>query len=565
MKPSIVGSLISLASLLVVAGCAPAAGNHAGANHTPGNNSLFPVNTPSGTSSPATNTTNQTTNFTATPPIQAALQGLSTDWPSFGNNLWNDRFANASRLSAQSVSGLSLLYRKAIPHASGSNETFPLEQNGRLYVTTSSARVVAMSAVTGHVLWQVQPTLHLLDGIPQINRGVTLGNGDVYVLTADDHLIALRQSDGHVVFDVTVADESKGYFESMAPLYADGRVIVGSAGGDEGVRGFIAAYDATTGHKLWQFDTVPKRGQGWLSATGQHGGGAVWTTPAYDPSTGSIFFGTGNPSPDYYGKGRPGPNPYTDSVVNVSAANGKLDWYQQEVSHDLWDYDVASPPLLFPVDGHLVVGEAGKDGDWYEWDAATGKAVTKPVAFVKEGHSAPTPQGTKVYPSTEGGANYGPTAYSPVTGDVYIAGINGSDTVYSGKVPHSGYYVDLGTRQQEAPKKDWTGTITAIDSRTGQIAWQLKTPTPPIGGVTVTAGGVVLFGQPNGVLKAVDANTGATLWSVQTGAPLGSAPIVFTRHGRTYVTVITGGAASLQGFYPWKKSDDVLTFTLPTQ
>ena len=506
---------------------------------------------------------NETSNQTEpTPSPGLSLQGVSKDWPTFGNNDWEDRFSPLTALSPQSATKLRPDWTVTLPGESGSNESFPLESHGILYVTAMDASVHAIRVSDGKLLWTYKPVLHLLDGIPTINRGVALGDGNVYVLTADDRLIALRESTGQPVFDVSVANEAKGYFESMAPLYAAGRVYVGSAGGDEGTRGFEAAYDAKTGSRLWQTYTIPARGSGWLSASGSHGGGAVWNIPAFDAATNSLFFGTGNPSPDYYGVTRPGANPMTDSVVSVDAASGSVHWFDQEVPHDLWDYDVASPPMLFPVDGQLAVGEAGKDGMWYEWNATTGESLTPPTAFVKVAHTPPTAAGVREWPGSEGGANYGPSAYDPLTGMAIIAGINGSQVVHAAPTSHSGYRVDDGTYAQSPPSGDWTGTITAIDVKTGKIQWQVATPTPPIGGVTVTAGGVVLYGQSNGALTAVDGKTGSTIWQTAVGGPIGSAPIVYETGGRTYVSVVVGGAASLAGLFPYQGSQEVKTFLL---
>jgi glucose dehydrogenase len=301
-----------------------------------------------------------------------------------------------------------------------------------------------------------------------------------------------------------------------------------------------------------------------MPAEGDHGGGAVWTTPSYDADTGRLYFGTGNPSPDYFGEERQGSNPYTDSVVALDADSGKLVWAQQEVPHDLWDYDVASPPLLFPLGARTAVGEAGKDGFWYEWDAATGEPLIEPVAFVKQDRKPPTPEGTKVWPGPAGGANYGPSAYNPLTKSAFVAGINGPEILYAKRTEHEGHGIDLGTGQNPAPAEEWSGTITAIAADTGTVRWQIATVTPAIGGVTANAGGVVLFGlsNTNGTFEAVDAATGKRLWQTDTKAPIGSAPIVYEWQGSTYVTIVNGGAKSLTGLYPYSGPAHVLTYRL---
>ncbi|QSO45672.1 outer membrane protein assembly factor BamB family protein [Alicyclobacillus mengziensis] len=491
----------------------------------------------------------------------SALPGLSYDWPTFGNNLWQNRVSPIARTVPNPKQHWSLQYSLPVS-AGGGSESFPLEQDGILYFTTMQARVIAMDAATGRVLWTYAPKLHLLQGIPTINRGVALGDGKVFVLTADDRLIALSQSTGSLIYQVTVADEAKGYFESMAPLYVNGKVFVGSAGGDEGVRGFEACYDAATGALIWQTYTVPKRGQGWLPSTGQHGGGAVWNVPAYDPATQQLFFGTGNPSPDFFGASRPGPDPMTDAVVSVQSATGQVNWYQQEVTHDLWDYDVASPPMLFSVGGQLAVGEAGKDGKWYEWYAKTGKPVFAPIAFVKQRHSPPTATPTLEWPGSDGGANYGPSAYNPAQHTVLITGINGPEYLRALPTSHTGYRVDDGTSAQAAPVGDWRGTLTCIDTQTGKVVWQNQLATPAIGGVTTTVGGTAYFGEANGWLYGVDVYNGKTVWAYHAGIPAGSAPIVYKTSQQVYLTYVLGQSGSLQGLFPYQGETRILTFRL---
>lgn len=509
--------------------------------------------------SPSTPPTSQKTRPQT--PTTPKLLNVSSEWPSFGNNLWQDRYSPDASLTPSSINQLQLSFKKELPQTKGINEAYPLEENGILYVTAPGARVLAMKADTGKLIWTYTPKL-TTQNYTKANRGVALGPDRVFVLTPDDRLIALNKKNGHPLFDVKVADEKAGYFESMAPQYADGKVFVGSAGGDMGVRGFIEAYDAQTGKQLWRFYTVPKRGEDWVPQTGNHGGGAVWTTPTYDPGTGQLFLGVGNPSPDYFGQQRQGSNLYTDSVVGLNAEKGSLNWYAQEVTHDLWDYDVASPPLLFKLNGKLVVGEAGKDGFWYEWTPSNGKSVIKPVAFVKQDHSPPTAKGTTEWPGPDGGANYGPSAYDPVTQTVFVAGIDGPETIYSGKTSHTGHGPDFGTHQNPGQTKDWKGTITAINTKTGAVKWQIHTDSPPIGGLTINAGGVVFYGQANGELDGLKAANGKQVWKAQTGTSISSAPILYRDNGKTYLTFVTGASGSLISLFPNSQPSDVLAFTL---
>ena len=389
-----------------------------------------------------------------------------------------------------------------------------------------------------------------------------LGEGLVFLLTADDHLVALDAATGRLRWRIAVADPASGVYETMAPLYAGGRVIVGSAGGDEGNRGFVAAFDARSGRALWRFWTVPARGTLWVPRTGHHGGGAVWTTPTWDAASHLILVPVGNPSPDYFGRGRPGPDPYTDSVAALDAATGRLAWYRQEVPHDLWDYDVASPPLLFTGPLGPEVAEAGKDGYLYAWRAATGAVAFRPVAFVREGHAPPTRQGVIEWPGSLGGANYGPSAYDGRLGLLFVAGINGPTEVFAARSLQPAAPLDFGTRGQSPPRSHWSGTITAVNAATGRIRWQVPTSTPPIGGVTATSGGLVVFGQESGRLTVLDARSGAELERLAAPGPIAAAPIVYERRGVIYVAVVTGGALSLTASFPSHAPPELLVYRL---
>lgn len=232
-------------------------------------------------------------------------------------------------------------------------ETYPQVVGRVMYVTTSTDEVIALDAVTGKTLWTYAPRVDfsLSTGVGgygvSVNRGVAVANGKVYELTFDGQLQAVDQTTGEQQWTASVADPHQGYYETMAPTVWGGLVFVGGSGSEDGVRGFVAAYDANSGKQVWRFFTVPARGQGWVPKTGRHGGGTVYMPPTIDTRTGLLYVGTGNPSPVILGTGRQGPNPYTDSILALQAHTGKLVWAHQEVAHDLWDYDAASPVVLY--------------------------------------------------------------------------------------------------------------------------------------------------------------------------------------------------------------------------
>jgi len=429
-------------------------------------------------------------------------------------------------------------------------ETYPQVVGRVMYVTTSTDEVIALDAVTGKTLWTYAPRVDfsLSTGVGgygvSVNRGVAVANGKVYELTFDGQLQAVDQTTGEQQWTASVADPHQGYYETMAPTVWGGLVFVGGSGSEDGVRGFVAAYDANSGKQVWRFFTVPARGQGWVPKTGRHGGGTVYMPPTIDTRTGLLYVGTGNPSPVILGTGRQGPNPYTDSILALQAHTGKLVWAHQEVAHDLWDYDAASPVVLFDtrVRGRTVhaVAEAGKSGYFFLLDAATGQDLFPRLAFVTERHTPPTTKGVLECPGAVGGSQYSPLAYSPLTHAAYVSGLNVCEIL---KVvsTHGGETDFGGVRIPTNEKK--TGTFSAVDTTTGRFLWHLTMPTPMVGGATATASNLVFTGDQHGVLYAFDAQTGAILWRGHLGLAFGSAPIVYAINGQEYVAVALGGSA----------------------
>ena len=470
----------------------------------------------------------------------SAAAPRSYDWPVFGQNLLNWRLSRASQITGRNAAGVTRLFTYAFPKNGGGAEDDPVESGGTLYATSSGGLVYAFDAATGAVRWTYAPS-PVVQGTP--NRGVAVDALRVYVLTPDDRLIALDRRSGHEVYAVQVADPSTGAFESTAPVVADGEVLVGVAGGDQGVRGFVAAYAAATGRRLWQTYMVPPAGKGWMAGTGVHGGGAVWMPPAVNLATKTVFVATGNPAPDFFGPVRPGADPHTDSIVALSLATGAIRWAYAETRHDQWDYDAASPPVLFGLRRHgrtiPAVAEAGKDGEFYVLSQATGKPLSAPVAFVRVHHPAPTAAGTLVYPGTSGGDNYGPIAYDPALGLAFVGAVDGASVVYAANKDAEGSH-------SVATSGNWAGSVSAIDVARGKLRWTVKTATPVTGGVSVTAPGIVWFGSEGGHLYAVDARTGKVLLRIDAGASIGAAPAVYELAGREYVAVAVGGSGSME-------------------
>lgn len=491
------------------------------------------------------------------------------DWLLHGRDYSNQRFSPLNDINSGNVSSLSpvALVQTGM---TGSFETTPVVVNNVMYATTpvvdNKMKILAIRANSGDIIWESSYSLgdfKICCG--PVNRGVAVAYGNVYVVTLDDRLIALDAASGEVRWNVGVADPTVGYSETMAPQVYKGKIIVGSAGGEWPIRGFVAAFDATSGKEEWRWQsTDPKsfEGDSW-----QRGGGMVWTTPAIDTARDLIIFSTGNPNPDLYGSGRKGDNRYTDSIVALQASTGKLAWFFQEVAHDVWDYDAVSNVVLFDTVDHgktvPAAGEAGKTGWFYIVNRDTGKLIRRSDAFVdqsKNMFAQPTKEGVQMLPGANGGAEWSPPAYSPVTHAVYILGMNQLMTFTTGEDP--GFQpgtMRLGSAFTNVAKDPvQNGVFAAINVDTGKLAWQYKAKQPLIGGALATAGNLVFMGEGDGYFDAFDATSGAKLWRFNLGAGVNAPPITYSVDGVQYIAVAAGG--NFQMGFPY--GDTIAIFKL---
>jgi glucose dehydrogenase len=461
---------------------------------------------------------------------------------------------------------------------------------GKVFMGTVDARLVALDQKTGKLVWDV-PLVESIEGATERTEQ----------LAADDPLRSQRVTG------------STGVGANMAPVVYGGKVIVGITGVGYGLHldsdrpgaplgavigiagqsqraGFYAAFDAQSGRRIWQFDSTPSRGwEGEFRTTTpdgapldrdiprekatfeqyrdawRRGGGSAWTTPAIDPDLGLVYTGIGNPSPQMDDLTRPGDNLYTVSLVALDVETGALRWYFQQVPHDMWGYDVASPPILFDarIGGQAIpaVGQASKTGWFYVLDRRDGRFLYKSAPFVPQSNlfARPTPEGIEIAPGAGGGASWSPVSFDARTGLAYVAALH-MPTRYTVKdIPASGdkpaiRYTAL--EPVDAPK--W-GTLSAIDTRhSGRIAWQVKTPEPLIGGVLATAGDLVFTGEGNGNLSAFHAKTGELLWQFNCGAGVNAPPISFEIGGRQYIAVAAGGSA----LFGYRQGEAVIAFAL---
>ena len=488
---------------------------------------------------------------------KAAASAMNVDWPRFGNTTDNTRFSPLTQINASNVNKLGIAWTMS----EGANlsvwETDPVVVNGTMYLTTNTDQVLAVNAATGKLLWKFTPAVNFYlaiagggGGVPT-NRGVAVVNGKVYLLTFDARLVALQAATGEKLWSVQVANPHEGYSESSPPTYWNGLLFVGSEEGDAGLRGFVAAYDANTGKQVWRFYTIPAPGQGWNPAQGGHGGGDVWMPPTIDTRTGVLYFGTGNPSPDFMNTMRPGCNQWVDATVALDARTGKLLWAHTQVCPDVWDYDSHQPPTLFTVqqNGKTIraVGQGNKEGYYWIFDARTGKVLAKSPALVPETNPRPfpNPKGVTICPGTSGGIEFSPAAYNPQTHAVYQPALNECQIFQTADPTvvqqHRRGTVDTGGLVSNAPMPR-TGTMSAIDVNTGKLLWHDRISQPMIGGTLATAGNVVFSGADDGHFYAFDARTGKILWSPYLRIAFGAAPIAYEVNGTEYIAIAAGGA-----------------------
>jgi alcohol dehydrogenase (cytochrome c) len=472
-----------------------------------------------------------------------------------------------------------------------SMETSPIVVNGIMYVTTSFDHVYALDARTGEELWRYK---HKLGPITTYccgpnNRGVAAYEDKIYLATLDSKLVALDAKTGKLVWQSEIADPELGYSETMAPTAIKGKILIGTNGGEYGIRGFVKAYDAATGKLLWTFHTIPENSVGvWAEkdATGRDMhrdiaaekaqlaksgdpykllGGGVWQNPSVDLATNRIYFVVGNPSPDLDGAVRPGDNLYTNSLVSLDLETGKYICHFQYIAHDVWDLDAVSPTVLVDVkdkDGKVVPGvmHAGKTGHVYVHNRNDCSLIRFSEAMVPQENMwvLPTKDGARMLPGANGGVEWSPMAVNPNLGLTYAINLHQPMTYHVENSAYPQGKLWLGGAFKVIPSEEQWGNVTAVDYNTGKIRWQVKTPQPMIGGILATAGGLVFTGEGNGQFKAYDAETGAALWKFQAGAGVNAPPSSYTVDGKQYIVVGAGGNVQLD----YKRGNNIIAFTL---
>jgi alcohol dehydrogenase (cytochrome c) len=517
----------------------------------------------------------------------AAAASEPQNWLTYSGGYYSQRYSPLTQITPANVKNLKLQWVYQSPVA-GNWQTTPIVVDGVMYLTQRQNDVVALDALTGRVFWiyRYTPDQDRIVCCGANNRGLAILGSTLFMGTLDAQLIAIDARTGRPIWKAAVASTKDGYSITHAPLVVKDKVIVGVGGGEYGIRGFIAAYDAATGKEAWRFYTIPAPGEPgsetWQACpkggntfcdpdAWKHGGGSIWLTGSYDPALNLTYWGVGNVGPDYNGAQRPGDNLYTDSVVALDADTGKLKWHYQFTPHDVYDYDsVQIPVLIDNWDGSRtnVVAWANRNGNFYVLDRATGRfLVGEPFVkvnwmsrFDERGRPMQTPQpdGQPTYPGNQGGTNWYSPSFSPRTGLFYVSAWEDYASIYApapSEYKVGTNFVGGGPRNLSAvpgapglgrsPINTWTeaaghGAVIALDPGTGRAKWKFKMTDVTDSGILTTASDLLFTGGHEGFLQALDARTGALLWKTQLGASINSGPISYRVGTRQYVSIVSG-------------------------
>ena len=491
------------------------------------------------------------------------------NWLTYSGTTFGQRHSLLTQITPENVNKLELQWvfqAKSLEKF----EATPLVVDGVMYTVQAPDDVFALDAASGRIFWSLNYSPHPKAGpcCGRVNRGLAILGDTLYMGTIDAHLLAIDAKNGQVLWNTTVAPVEEFYAITHAPLIVKDKVIVGTAGGDRGVGGFIAAFDAKTGKEVWRFHTIPQPGEPnfgtWSGDSWKKGGAAIWNTGSYDPETNLTFWGTGNPAPDWDGRKRLGDNLYSDSVLALDADTGKLQWYYQFTPHDEVDYDATQVAVLADLQWkgapRKVMLWANRNGLMYVLDRSTGEFLLgKPFVkvnwmngFDEKGRpmrvpgKVPSAEGTLIMPTVLGATNWYPPSYSPSTGLFYIPlWENTATRAMLGAFPKGVGNNPMGAvnlQQDFKTEDEGYGAVSAFDPKTGERKWEFKMTDITWAGVLTTASDLLFSGGREGYFFALDDRTGKLLWKASLGGQVNSGPMTYEVGGKQYVAVSAGQA-----------------------
>jgi len=502
------------------------------------------------------------------------------NWLTYSGSYASQRYSLLHQVDPANVKNLEMKWVFQVQSLQKLEST-PLVVDGIMYVTQSPNDVIALDAKSGHVFWtyhfNVSPAARPCCGV--VNRGLAILGDTLFMATVDSHLVAIDAKNGHALWNVTVADANAGYAMTLAPLVVKDKVLVGVAGGEFGIRGFISAYDAHTGAEAWRFHTIPGPGEPghetWKGEDWLHGGAPAWITGSYDPDLNLVYWGTGNPGPDFNISKRPGDNLYSDSVLALDPDTGKLKWYFQFTPNDPYDFDSVQVPVLVDTDWNgsprKLILWGNRNGFFYVLDRTNGKFLFgRPFVKVNWARGlddygrpilTPQPAGTPTFPGQQGGTNWYAPSYSPRTGLMYLSAWEDYSTIFvsvdaeykegqhytaganTGPIPGG----DTPGGQQRGPINNYTeaaghGAVIALDPHTGEKKWTFPMHDVTTSGILTTAGDLLFTGGREGYFQALNARTGELLWKANLGGDIIAGPITYEVDGKQYISVAAGHA-----------------------
>jgi alcohol dehydrogenase (cytochrome c) len=484
------------------------------------------------------------------------------NWLTYSGGYTGQQFSPLTGITPANVAQLRVRWAYQFPN--GRAEATPIVVDGVMYVTGPNT-AAALDLRTGRELWtwkRVVPADFQSIGFGHVNRGPAVLDDKLYIATLDCFLVALDLKSGLERWSTRVADYKVGYSMTLAPLAIKGKVAVGVSGGEAGIRGFVDTYDAVTGKRAWRFNTIPAPGEpgheSWQTDAWKTGGGSTWVTGSYDPDLNLLYWGVGNPGPDWNGDSRPGDNLYTCSLLALDADTGALRWHFQFTPHDVHDWDSTHVPVLFDAvirgQKRKVVANANRNAFYYVLDRITGEFLAG-EAYAKQtwakglddsGRPIVNPgaegseKGTLVWPNLNGATVWFSPAYSPGTNLFYVSTRELGAIYFKREADYKPGTFFAGGGEQEVPVSERSGALRALDPGSGRLKWEFKLLSPPWAGVLATGGGLVFSGTDEGNFYALDAATGKPLWDFQTGGQIVANPISFNIDDRQHVAISAG-------------------------